>query len=84
MRNLIKKHAATFSGVALAAGSSVLALASHAALADDIGDIAESVGTTFQSSAVTMLTAILPYVVTVAIVFLSAKLALRWMKKSAR
>lgn len=82
--NFFKRNAAKISGVVTGLGVLALPLVSHAALADDIGAIADSVGTTFQTSAVTMLTEVLPYVVTVAIVFLAAKLALRWMKRSAR
>lgn len=71
-------------GFSVAGAITAYAPNAHAVLADDIGDIADSVGTSFQTSSVTLLTAVLPYVVTVAIIFLAAKLALRWMKKSAR
>lgn len=83
IKTFAQNNAAKIAGVGAAFGTLVLGVAAHADTAADIGNIADAVGTTFQTNAVTMLTAVLPYVVTISVVFLAAKLALRWIKKSA-
>jgi hypothetical protein len=79
-----KNKVVAASGIATSAFILTASSYARADLATDIGDVADAVGTSFQTSSVTVLTAILPYVVTVSIIFLAAKLALRWMKKSAK
>lgn len=82
-KELTQKYGAKVAGVVGALSVSMVALAAHATTADDLADIASTVGTSFQTNAVAMLQAILPYVVTITVVFLGAKLALRWIKRSA-
>ena len=85
-QKFMQRNKATIVSAASTVAVSVAALAApfaHATLSDDITSIASTVGVTFQSSATTMLVAILPYVVTIAILFLAARLVLRWVKKSA-
>ncbi len=82
-KELAQRYGAKLAGVAGAVGVSIVALSAHATTAEDLADIADTVGTSFQTNAVAMLQAILPYVVTITVVFLGAKLALRWIKRSA-
>ena len=85
IKSFVKQNAVSFmASIAGIVGSVALSGgAIHATTAEDIGTIASAVGTPFQDNAVVLLTDVLPYVVTIAILFLAAKLALRWMKKSA-
>lgn len=86
-KDFVKANAGKLALLGSSIGMTVVSFGAHlahATTAEDITNIATSVGTSFQTNAVTLLTTVLPFVVTVAIIFLAAKLALRWMKKSAR